>query len=186
MTFTHCRVYEDLVAFANPYLESGSTRNQPTFATALRTGTSLPTPNRTPTLKKPNSLPRLGDVSGSQSAVTPNTPPAVDGSGSVAVATGGSFPSKVAAVVQGSAVAPSPKKKVRDPKTGKGKLPACLIQQAASRSTINRMSSVDTCFKFTAIQERNYFAMSVWRKVKSKLDGKDQESGKRMMVTEQV
>ncbi|CAK8695398.1 unnamed protein product [Clavelina lepadiformis] len=149
-------VYEDLVAFANPYLESGSTRNQPTFATALRTGTSLPTPNRTPTLKKPNSLPRLGDVSGSQSAVTPNTPPAVDGSGSVAVATGGSFPSKVAAVVQGSAVAPSPKKKVRDPKTGK------------------------------AIQERNYFAMSVWRKVKSKLDGKDQESGKRMMVTEQV
>ena len=38
----------------------------------------------------------------------------------------------------------------------------------------------------SAIQERNSFALSVWWKVKSKLDGKDQDAGKRMLVTEQV
>ena len=41
-------------------------------------------------------------------------------------------------------------------------------------------------FNVPAIQERNSFALSVWWKVKSKLDGKDQEVGKRMLVTEQV
>ena len=44
----------------------------------------------------------------------------------------------------------------------------------------------DQVFKFLAIQERNSFALSVWWKVKSKLDGKDQDTGKRMLVTEQV
>nr|CAB3266393.1 serine/threonine-protein kinase SMG1 [Phallusia mammillata] len=149
-------VYEDLVAFANPYLENSSERNQPTFATALRVGTGLPNPRGSPGPRKPTVL-TLGGVNASPSAGTPNTPPmgleAGAGSTTVAPETGGSAPSKTGA---SSGVATSPKKKVRDPKTGK------------------------------AIQERNYFAVSVWRKVKTKLDGRDAETGKRLQAAEQV
>jgi len=38
----------------------------------------------------------------------------------------------------------------------------------------------------TVIQERNSYAVSVWRKVKSKLDGKESEQSKRLTVAEQV
>jgi len=38
---------------------------------------------------------------------------------------------------------------------------------------------------FAALQERNTYAISVWRRVKSKLDGKDQDN-KKMSVPDQV
>nr|XP_061829730.1 serine/threonine-protein kinase SMG1-like isoform X1 [Nerophis lumbriciformis] len=51
---------------------------------------------------------------------------------------------------------PSPKRAVRDPKTGK------------------------------AVQERNSYAVSVWKRVKAKLEGRDIDPNRRMSVTEQV
>jgi len=38
---------------------------------------------------------------------------------------------------------------------------------------------------FAALQERNTYAISVWRQVKSKLDGRDQDN-KKMSVPDQV
>jgi len=38
---------------------------------------------------------------------------------------------------------------------------------------------------FAALQERNTYAISVWRRVKSKLDGRDQDN-KKMSVPDQV
>ncbi|XP_061604634.1 serine/threonine-protein kinase SMG1 [Phyllopteryx taeniolatus] len=51
---------------------------------------------------------------------------------------------------------PSPKRAVRDPKTGK------------------------------AVQERNSYAVSVWKRVKAKLEGRDIDPNRRMSVAEQV
>uniref|UniRef100_A0A667Z9R8 non-specific serine/threonine protein kinase n=1 Tax=Myripristis murdjan TaxID=586833 RepID=A0A667Z9R8_9TELE len=51
---------------------------------------------------------------------------------------------------------PSPKRAVRDPKTGR------------------------------AVQERNSYAVSVWKRVKAKLEGRDVDPNRRMSVTEQV
>uniref|UniRef100_A0A8C2ZNS7 non-specific serine/threonine protein kinase n=1 Tax=Cyclopterus lumpus TaxID=8103 RepID=A0A8C2ZNS7_CYCLU len=51
---------------------------------------------------------------------------------------------------------PSPKRAVRDPKTGR------------------------------AVQERNSYAVSVWKRVKAKLEGRDIDPNRRMSVTEQV
>ncbi|XP_038156782.1 serine/threonine-protein kinase SMG1 [Cyprinodon tularosa] len=51
---------------------------------------------------------------------------------------------------------PSPKRAVRDPKTGR------------------------------AVQERNSYAVSVWKRVKAKLEGRDIDPSRRMSVTEQV
>nr|XP_014350631.1 PREDICTED: serine/threonine-protein kinase SMG1 [Latimeria chalumnae] len=56
----------------------------------------------------------------------------------------------------GRSVAPSPKKAARDPRTGK------------------------------AVQERNSYAVSVWKRVKAKLEGRDVDSNRRMTVAEQV
>ena len=39
---------------------------------------------------------------------------------------------------------------------------------------------------FTALQERNTYAISVWRRVKSKLDGRDQDTNKKMSIPDQV
>lgn len=39
---------------------------------------------------------------------------------------------------------------------------------------------------FSAIQERNSYAVSVWRRVKMKLDGRDPDLNKRFSVAEQV
>ncbi|KAM6957377.1 serine/threonine-protein kinase SMG1 [Aplochiton taeniatus] len=54
------------------------------------------------------------------------------------------------------ALNPSPKRAVRDPKTGR------------------------------AVQERNSYAVSVWKRVKAKLEGRDVDPNRRMSVTEQV
>lgn len=56
----------------------------------------------------------------------------------------------------GKNIAPSPKKAARDPKTGK------------------------------AVQERNSYAVSVWKRVKAKLEGRDVDPNRRMTVAEQV
>ncbi|XP_041318119.1 serine/threonine-protein kinase SMG1 [Pyrgilauda ruficollis] len=56
----------------------------------------------------------------------------------------------------GKSVACSPKKTARDPKTGK------------------------------AVQERNSYAVSVWKRVKAKLEGRDVDPNRRMSVAEQV
>ncbi|XP_065588599.1 serine/threonine-protein kinase SMG1 isoform X4 [Cyrtonyx montezumae] len=56
----------------------------------------------------------------------------------------------------GKSVACSPKKTARDPKTGK------------------------------AVQERNSYAVSVWKRVKAKLEGRDVDPSRRMSVAEQV
>ncbi|XP_043946465.1 serine/threonine-protein kinase SMG1-like [Protopterus annectens] len=61
-----------------------------------------------------------------------------------------------AATGAGKSVAPSPKKATRDPKTGK------------------------------AVQERNSYAVSVWKRVKAKLEGRDVDPNRRMSVAEQV
>ncbi|KAK6476140.1 serine/threonine-protein kinase SMG1-like isoform X1 [Huso huso] len=53
-------------------------------------------------------------------------------------------------------LAPSPKRAVRDPKTGR------------------------------AVQERNSYAVSVWKRVKAKLEGRDVDPNRRMSVAEQV
>lgn len=37
-----------------------------------------------------------------------------------------------------------------------------------------------------ALQERNMYAISVWRRVKSKLDGRDQDNNKKMSIADQV
>jgi len=39
---------------------------------------------------------------------------------------------------------------------------------------------------YTAIQERNSYAVGVWRRVRLKLDGRDVDSNKRMTVADQV
>ena len=39
---------------------------------------------------------------------------------------------------------------------------------------------------FTAVQERNAYAMSVWRRVRMKLEGRDPDSARRSTVAEQV
>jgi PI-3-kinase-related kinase SMG-1 len=41
-------------------------------------------------------------------------------------------------------------------------------------------------FMFIALQERNTYAVGVWRRVKQKLDGRDVDTSKRLTVTEQV
>ncbi|XP_028310240.1 serine/threonine-protein kinase SMG1 isoform X2 [Gouania willdenowi] len=59
-------------------------------------------------------------------------------------------------MVNSKGLNPSPKRAVRDPKTGR------------------------------AVQERNSYAVSVWKRVKAKLEGRDIDPNRRMSVTEQV
>lgn len=42
------------------------------------------------------------------------------------------------------------------------------------------------CFSVEAVQERNSYAVSVWKRVKAKLEGRDVDPSRRMSVTEQV
>ena len=42
------------------------------------------------------------------------------------------------------------------------------------------------CLCLTAVQERNSYAVGVWRRVKLKLDGRDPDLNKRFSVAEQV
>lgn len=42
------------------------------------------------------------------------------------------------------------------------------------------------CYCFIAVQERNSYAVSVWKRVKAKLEGRDVDPNRRMSVAEQV
>ena len=42
------------------------------------------------------------------------------------------------------------------------------------------------CYVLLAIQERNMYAIGVWKRVKAKLDGRDIDPTKRMSVEDQV
>lgn len=47
-------------------------------------------------------------------------------------------------------------------------------------------SCVKSCCVVPAVQERNSYAVSVWKRVKAKLEGRDIDPNRRMSVTEQV
>lgn len=127
-------MYEDLVAFATPYLDSGNEANQPTFARALRIGSVMPANSRnSPQNNRSGTLSKAG----SDRTGTPNSPPA-DGPNNVNPDVESPLPSKSStslAAINAAGVA-SPRKKVRDPKTGKGSSDCCLSVLFFSFSTI--------------------------------------------------
>lgn len=41
-------------------------------------------------------------------------------------------------------------------------------------------------FVLTALQEKNIYALNVWKRVKAKLEGRDLDPSRRVAVTEQV
>lgn len=129
-------VYNRLVGFASPLVtERGGDCSSPTstaqtsFAAAVRcSGVKTQTDSMSQNSRK--LLPRnLGTPA--------DTPPS-------------------AQTMTSKGLNPSPKRAVRDPKTGR------------------------------AVQERNSYAVSVWKRVKAKLEGRDVDPNRRMSVTEQV
>lgn len=83
----------------------------------------------------------------------------------------------------------------RDPRTGKGiimvkyHVPTLyhvenLLLSVLLFEFMQRMMHI--WWHFSAIQERNSYAVSVWRRVKMKLDGRDPDLNKRFSVAEQV
>ncbi|MBZ3878462.1 Serine/threonine-protein kinase SMG1 [Sciurus carolinensis] len=132
-------IYNNLVSFASPLVTdatnecsspTSSATYQPSFAAAVRSNTGQKTQ---PDVMSQNAK-KLIQKNLATSADTP--PSTVPGTG--------------------KSVACSPKKAVRDPKTGK------------------------------AVQERNSYAVSVWKRVKAKLEGRDVDPNRRMSVAEQV
>uniref|UniRef100_A0A5F8A8I1 non-specific serine/threonine protein kinase n=1 Tax=Macaca mulatta TaxID=9544 RepID=A0A5F8A8I1_MACMU len=132
-------IYNNLVSFASPLVTdatnecsspTSSATYQPSFAAAVRSNTGQKTQ---PDVMSQNAR-KLIQKNLATSADTP--PSTVPGTG--------------------KSVACSPKKAVRDPKTGK------------------------------AVQERNSYAVSVWKRVKAKLEGRDVDPNRRMSVAEQV
>ncbi|XP_076000329.1 serine/threonine-protein kinase SMG1 isoform X2 [Genypterus blacodes] len=129
-------VYNGLVGFASPLVTdrendcaSPVTTAQNTFAAAVRcSGVKTQQDSMSQNARK--ALPRnLGTPA--------DTPPS-------------------SLLVNSKGLNPSPKRAVRDPKTGR------------------------------AVQERNSYAVSVWKRVKAKLEGRDVDPNRRMSVTEQV
>ncbi|XP_028842210.1 serine/threonine-protein kinase SMG1 isoform X2 [Denticeps clupeoides] len=129
-------IYNGLVSFASPLVTdcasdcpSPPCMAQTTFAAAVRcSGVKTQVDNMSQNSRK--ALPRnLGTPA--------DTPPST-------------------LLVTSKGLAPSPKRAVRDPKTGR------------------------------AVQERNSYAVSVWKRVKAKLEGRDVDPNRRMSVTEQV
>ncbi|KAF4093226.1 hypothetical protein AMELA_G00029800 [Ameiurus melas] len=129
-------VYNGLVGFASPLVtDRGSDCTSPTstmqtsFAAAVRcSGVKTQPDSMSQNARK--ALPRnLGTPA--------DTPPST-------------------LLITNKSLAPSPKRTVRDPKTGR------------------------------AVQERNSYAVSVWKRVKAKLEGRDVDPNRRMSVTEQV
>ncbi|KAM4698242.1 serine/threonine-protein kinase SMG1 [Rhinophrynus dorsalis] len=132
-------IYNNLVSFASPLVTDAtnecsspttSSTYLPSFAAAVR---SNPVQKTQPESMSQNAR-KAAQKNLATSADTP--PSAVPGFG--------------------KSVASSPKKAVRDPKTGK------------------------------AVQERNSYAVSVWKRVKAKLEGRDVDPNRRMSVAEQV
>lgn len=50
--------------------------------------------------------------------------------------------------------------------------------------SLNKCKCIYCCF--AAVQERNSYAVSVWKRVKAKLEGRDIDPNRRMSITEQV
>ncbi|KAK7833348.1 hypothetical protein U0070_017347 [Myodes glareolus] len=132
-------IYNNLVSFASPLVTdaanecsspTSSATYQPSFAAAVRSNTGQKTQ---PDVMSQNAK-KLIQKNLATSADTP--PSTIPGTG--------------------KSIACSPKKAVRDPKTGK------------------------------AVQERNSYAVSVWKRVKAKLEGRDVDPNRRMSVAEQV
>ncbi|EMP31535.1 Serine/threonine-protein kinase SMG1, partial [Chelonia mydas] len=132
-------VYNNLVSFASPLVTDTSnecssptstTTYQPTFAAAVRSNTGQKTQ---PEVMSQNARKPVQKNLATSADTPPSTVPGT-----------------------GKSVACSPKKAVRDPKTGK------------------------------AVQERNSYAVSVWKRVKAKLEGRDVDPNRRMSVAEQV
>lgn len=73
---------------------------------------------------------------------------------------------------------------VRDKRTGKG---TCSTPHTCTRGrcVMSHDSHVIVCL-LAALQEQNTYAVSVWRRVKAKLDGRDFDSNYRLTVAEQV
>ncbi|CAI9571207.1 unnamed protein product [Staurois parvus] len=132
-------IYNNLVGFASPLVTDStnecaspttSSTYLPSFAAAVRSNTV------------PKTQPE-GMSQNAKKSVQKNVVPSAD-----------TPPSTVPG--PGKSVVSSPKKAVRDPKTGK------------------------------AVQERNSYAVSVWKRVKAKLEGRDVDPNRRMSVAEQV
>ncbi|XP_053551228.1 serine/threonine-protein kinase SMG1 isoform X2 [Bombina bombina] len=131
-------IYNNLVSFASPLVtdaanecssQTSSTTYLPSFAAAVRSNTVQKT--------QPDGMSQNAKRPVQKNLTSADTPPGV-------------IPGP------GKSVASSPKKAVRDPKTGK------------------------------AVQERNSYAVSVWKRVKAKLEGRDVDPNRRMSVAEQV
>ncbi|XP_073447222.1 serine/threonine-protein kinase SMG1 isoform X3 [Aquarana catesbeiana] len=132
-------IYNNLVGFASPLVTDStnecaspttSSTYLPSFAAAVRSNTV------------PKTQPE-GMSQNAKKSVQKNLVPSAD-----------TPPSTVPG--PGKSIVSSPKKAVRDPKTGK------------------------------AVQERNSYAVSVWKRVKAKLEGRDVDPNRRMSVAEQV
>ncbi|KAJ0058451.1 hypothetical protein NL108_014651, partial [Boleophthalmus pectinirostris] len=127
-------VYNGLVGFASPLVTDRDTAcNSPvstahtTFATAVRCSLVK---------TQPDSMSQSARKALPRNIATPtDTPPS--------------------ALVVNKGLNPSPKRALRDPKTGR------------------------------AVQERNSYAVSVWKRVKAKLEGRDIDPNRRISVTEQ-
>lgn len=83
----------------------------------------------------------------------------------------------------------------RDPRTGKGiimvkyHVPTLYHVENLLLSVLLfefMQRTIYIWWHFSAIQERNSYAVSVWRRVKMKLDGRDPDLNKRFSVAEQV
>ncbi|KAJ3601732.1 hypothetical protein NHX12_032699 [Muraenolepis orangiensis] len=129
-------VYNGLVGFASPLVMqresecvSPTSTAQTSFAAAVRC-TSVKTQPDCMSQNARKALPRNLDTPA-------DTPPST-------------------LLITSKALNPSPKRAIRDPKTGR------------------------------AVQERNSYAVSVWKRVKAKLEGRDVDPNRRMSVTEQV
>lgn len=129
-------VYNGLVGFASPLVTDRDTAcSSPVNATHASFATAV----RCSLVKtQPDSMSQNARKTFPRNMATPtDTPPS-------------------ALVVNSKGLNPSPKRALRDPKTGR------------------------------AVQERNSYAVSVWKRVKAKLEGRDIDPNRRISVTEQV
>ncbi|CAJ1075376.1 LOW QUALITY PROTEIN: serine/threonine-protein kinase SMG1 [Xyrichtys novacula] len=129
-------VYNGLVSFASPLVTD---RESECASPVSATQTSFAAAVRCSGVKtQPDSMSQNARKTLQRNLGTPNdTPPST-------------------LLMNSKGLNPSPKRAVRDPKTGR------------------------------AVQERNSYAVSVWKRVKAKLEGRDIDPNRRMSVTEQV
>ncbi|RXM37149.1 Serine/threonine-protein kinase SMG1 [Acipenser ruthenus] len=131
------RIYNGLVGFASPLVTERASDCTSPMSSGLQT--SFAAAVRCSALKtEPDSMSQNARKPLQRNMDTPaDTPPST-------------------LLLTSKGLAPSPKRAVRDPKTGR------------------------------AVQERNSYAVSVWKRVKAKLEGRDVDPNRRMSVAEQV